>query len=132
MRPSATPAPRDWPAGSGLNFRGVFDIASGEFVKFASGEPRTKDLSFLGPDERKKLHEDAELVQHASAPFDLDIYRGGHMTPIYFGAALKGFGVRNLLQAIGRIAPKHLRITGDVKEGDAIVFLASSGVQTVR
>jgi len=32
--------------------------------------------------------------------------------------------------AIGLIAPKTNRITGDVQEGDAIVFLASSGVQT--
>jgi len=32
--------------------------------------------------------------------------------------------------ALGRIAPKGLRITGDVRDGDAIVFLASSGVQT--
>jgi phosphoribosylformylglycinamidine cyclo-ligase len=32
--------------------------------------------------------------------------------------------------AIGRIAPKSLRITGCVEDGDAIVFLASSGVQT--
>lgn len=32
--------------------------------------------------------------------------------------------------AIGRIAPKSLRITGDVRDGDAIIFLASSGVQT--
>jgi len=32
--------------------------------------------------------------------------------------------------AIGRIAPKSHRIMGDVSEGDAIVFLASSGVQT--
>jgi phosphoribosylformylglycinamidine cyclo-ligase len=32
--------------------------------------------------------------------------------------------------AIGKIAPKHLRITGDVQDGDAIIFLASSGVQT--
>ncbi|MBI5422937.1 MAG: phosphoribosylformylglycinamidine cyclo-ligase [Opitutae bacterium] len=32
--------------------------------------------------------------------------------------------------AIGKIAPKSLRITGDVRDGDAIVFLASSGVQT--
>jgi phosphoribosylformylglycinamidine cyclo-ligase len=32
--------------------------------------------------------------------------------------------------AVGRIAPKSLRITGDVADGDAIVFLASSGVQT--
>ncbi|MBI5381329.1 MAG: phosphoribosylformylglycinamidine cyclo-ligase [Opitutae bacterium] len=32
--------------------------------------------------------------------------------------------------AIGKIAPKHLRIVGDVRAGDAIIFLASSGVQT--
>lgn len=32
--------------------------------------------------------------------------------------------------AFGRISSKNLRIVGDVKEGDAIIFLASSGVQT--
>jgi phosphoribosylformylglycinamidine cyclo-ligase len=32
--------------------------------------------------------------------------------------------------AVGRVAPKTQRIIGDVAAGDAIVFLASSGVQT--
>ncbi len=32
--------------------------------------------------------------------------------------------------AVGRVAPKTRRITGAVQDGDAIVFLASSGVQT--
>jgi phosphoribosylformylglycinamidine cyclo-ligase len=32
--------------------------------------------------------------------------------------------------AIGRIAPKSRRIVGDVREGDAVVLLASSGVHT--
>ena len=32
--------------------------------------------------------------------------------------------------AIGKIAPKSLRITGSMRDGDGIVFLASSGVQT--
>lgn len=32
--------------------------------------------------------------------------------------------------ALGRIRPKNLRIIGDVRDGDAIVFLASSGVHT--
>ena len=32
--------------------------------------------------------------------------------------------------AIGKVEPKSQRITGDVQDGDAIVFLASSGVQT--
>jgi len=32
--------------------------------------------------------------------------------------------------AIGKIEPKSQRITGDVQDGDAIIFLASTGVQT--
>ncbi len=32
--------------------------------------------------------------------------------------------------ALGRIRPKSLRLAGDVRDGDAILFLASSGVQT--
>lgn len=32
--------------------------------------------------------------------------------------------------AVGRIRPKSLRISGDVRDGDAIVLLASSGVHT--
>jgi peptide chain release factor 3 len=98
-------AAQNWPAGSGLNFHGVYDFAREEFVRFAQNEPRVKDFGFLPDDARAKLNEDIELVRHAMSPFDLSVYRGGHMTPIYFGAALKNFGVRDLLQAIGRFAP---------------------------
>jgi peptide chain release factor 3 len=98
-------APMNWPAGSGLNFRGVFELENDEFVKFALGEPRTKDLTQLPEDVRGKLAEDVELVRHAASPFDLSVYRSGHMTPVFFGAALKNFGVRGLLQALARFAP---------------------------
>src|SRR5687768_6697061 len=54
---------------------------------------------------------------------------GGGETP-----ALKGIiGPSSIVlagSAIGRITPKSNRITGDVRDGDAIVLLASSGVQT--
>jgi phosphoribosylformylglycinamidine cyclo-ligase len=54
---------------------------------------------------------------------------GGGETP-----ALKGIvEPRSIVlagSAIGRIAPKSNRIAGDVREGDAIVLLASSGVHT--
>jgi phosphoribosylformylglycinamidine cyclo-ligase len=54
---------------------------------------------------------------------------GGGETP-----ALKGIvNPETILlagSAVGRIAPKSQRITGNVREGDAIVLLASSGVQT--
>jgi phosphoribosylformylglycinamidine cyclo-ligase len=54
---------------------------------------------------------------------------GGGETP-----ALKGIVNPDTIvlagSAIGRIRPKSLRIQGDVRDGDAMVFLASSGVQT--
>jgi phosphoribosylformylglycinamidine cyclo-ligase len=54
---------------------------------------------------------------------------GGGETP-----TLRGIVEKNAIvlagSAIGKIAPKSLRIVGDVRDGDAIVFLASSGVQT--
>jgi phosphoribosylformylglycinamidine cyclo-ligase len=54
---------------------------------------------------------------------------GGGETP-----ALKGIVQDQSIvlagSAIGRIAPKSRRITGNVQEGDAIVLLGSSGVQT--
>ncbi|HLL89546.1 MAG TPA: AIR synthase related protein, partial [Tepidisphaeraceae bacterium] len=54
---------------------------------------------------------------------------GGGETP-----ALKGIVDPSTIvlagSAIGRIKPKDLRVRGDVRDGDAIVLLASSGVQT--
>jgi phosphoribosylformylglycinamidine cyclo-ligase len=48
--------------------------------------------------------------------------------------ALKGMVVPGTCilggSAIGRIAPKHHRIQGNVADGDVMIFLASSGVQT--
>jgi len=54
---------------------------------------------------------------------------GGGETP-----TLKGIvnpdGIVLAGSAIGKIEPKSQRITGDVRDGDTIIFLASTGVQT--
>ncbi|HTT56901.1 MAG TPA: AIR synthase related protein, partial [Opitutaceae bacterium] len=54
---------------------------------------------------------------------------GGGETP-----ALRGVVKRSAIvlagSAVGRIAPKKLRVAGDVRDGNAIIFLASSGVHT--
>jgi len=54
---------------------------------------------------------------------------GGGETPT-LGGVVEPEAIVLAGSAIGKISPKHLRITGDVSEGDAIIFLASSGVQT--
>ncbi len=46
-----------------------------------------------------------ELAREGSPAFDIDAYRAGHMTPIYFGSALRKLGVRELLDAVVEFAP---------------------------
>ena len=38
-------------------------------------------------------------------PFDAQAYLEGHMTPVFFGSAVNNFGVRELLEGLGRFAP---------------------------
>jgi phosphoribosylformylglycinamidine cyclo-ligase len=54
---------------------------------------------------------------------------GGGETPALRGLIEPG-AIVLAGSAVGRISPKSLRIVGDVRDGDAIIFLASSGVQT--
>jgi phosphoribosylformylglycinamidine cyclo-ligase len=54
---------------------------------------------------------------------------GGGETPTLRGVVAPGT-IALAGSALGKISPKNLRITGEVRDGDAIVFLASSGVQT--
>lgn len=54
---------------------------------------------------------------------------GGGETPT-LGGVVEPEAIVLAGSAIGKISPKNLRIVGDVQDGDAIIFLASSGVQT--
>src|SRR3546814_5795036 len=59
----------------------------------------------LSPEARALLKEETELASACYAPFDVDAYRGGDLTPVYFGSALKLFGVDDLLAALALHAP---------------------------
>ncbi|MEO6567577.1 MAG: AIR synthase-related protein [Opitutaceae bacterium] len=54
---------------------------------------------------------------------------GGGETPT-LGGVVEPEAIVLAGSAIGKISPKKLRIVGDVREDDAIIFFASSGVQT--
>jgi peptide chain release factor 3 len=115
------PAPLYWPAGSGGRFKGMLDLRRETFIPFAKkgGGPAGREdghpdaiafkgnavVSYLEPDELEELSENAELVQGASKPFDPQSFLEGHMTPVFFGSALRHFGVSELLAGIGAYAP---------------------------
>ncbi|HEY0300169.1 MAG TPA: peptide chain release factor 3 [Rhizomicrobium sp.] len=93
-------APMVWPVGIGLNFRGTIDLYTEDFTPFGDGA-----LAMLSGPEKDKLDEDIELARAGMPRFDHGTYREGHQTPVYFGSALKNFGVRQLLSALALNAP---------------------------
>ncbi len=62
-------------------------------------------IQYAEPDELEEAKESAMLVREASKPFDPQAFLEGHMTPVFFGAALRGFGVAELLAGLGAFAP---------------------------
>ena len=98
-------SPQSWPIGMGGLFEGVLDLAT-KRVSRPEGDSR----EFLGlvenmPELSEEMAEEIELAQAGYPEFDLDAYRGGDLTPVYFGSALKNFGVAELIDAITRYAP---------------------------
>jgi phosphoribosylformylglycinamidine cyclo-ligase len=72
---------------------------------------------------------DALVAGFAEGCRDAGAVWGGGETPT-LGGIVEPDAIVLAGSAVGRISPKNLRIVGDVQEGDAIIFLASSGVQT--
>jgi peptide chain release factor 3 len=112
------PAPLYWPAGSGNRFKGMLDLRRQRFIPFAKKTAENEGLhpepidfkanelvNFLDAAEQEELTDNAELVTGASKPFDIQSFLEGHMTPVFFGSALRQFGVAELLEGIGAYCP---------------------------
>ena len=61
--------------------------------------------TLLEPGDLAKWREEIELVRDACGSFDLKAFREGTLSPVYFGSALRNFGVRDLLDALITYAP---------------------------
>jgi peptide chain release factor 3 len=127
------PSPLYWPAGSGGRFKGMLDLRSQQFIPFAkkTGGAAADDeghppaiafrgnaiVSYLDPEEQEELSDNAELAQGGLKAFDPQAFLEGHMTPVFFGSALRHFGVDQLLAGIGAYAPPP-KVVAAVKNGE--------------
>jgi peptide chain release factor 3 len=97
-------SPQMWPIGMGGEFEGVLDFAT-QTISRPAGASR----EFLGTRDSgpipERFAEEIELARAGYPQFDLEAFRNGDLTPVYFGSALKNFGVAELIDAIARYAP---------------------------
>ncbi len=105
--------PMVWPIGQGRTFRGTYDLVSPRVRqpdKDDEGTPVTGTddpyvTALLEETRAAQWREEVELVSGTCPPFDIEAFRQGHQTPVFFGSALKNFGVRELLDALIAYAP---------------------------
>src|SRR5688572_7655106 len=107
-------APVNWPVGRGRDFIATVEVARGG-VRLVEGDAgKAGTLREMGINEVAALNHnldagaiagELDLVRHACKPLDLQAFREGHLSPVFFGSALKNFGVGDLLDAIGELAP---------------------------
>jgi peptide chain release factor 3 len=106
-------APVTWPIGRGRSFAGTYDLKRNQVRKIDTDDEPTQ---VNGPDdsrvdgllpehERAVFRDELSLALEACRPFDLDAFREGHLTPVFFGSALRNFGVRDLIDSLAEIAP---------------------------
>jgi peptide chain release factor 3 len=120
-------APMTWPIGRGRDFVGTYDMRSGA-VRLIEGDGKINELHHMSVEKIAQarghidpvaLREELALVQCACKKFHLPTFLEGHLTPIFFGSALKNFGVSDLLEAIGDLAPAPRAQNSDARRVEA-------------
>lgn len=120
-------APMVWPIGQGRDFRGTYDLYQPRVRRLDEsfdGQPVTGPddplfAELMEPDAYARWREEINLVAEACGRFDLDKFRHGALTPVYFGSALKNFGVRDVLDALKTFAPPPLSQRAATREIEA-------------
>jgi peptide chain release factor 3 len=102
--------PVNYPLGTGIYFRGVFDRLNKQihlFEKTSGGvykapvaimdinEQVVKDR--LSSEDFDKLVEELEIIEAAGDDFNMKEIHSGNLTPVFFGSAMNNFGVQLLL-----------------------------------
>ena len=103
--------PMNWPIGSGKDFKGVYDRNTKKVMTFADTLKGTKEgtekeiaiddpslADEIGEEFLSQLLEEIELLDGASAEFDMELVSKGELSPVFFGSALTNFGVETFLQ----------------------------------
>ncbi|MDR0384516.1 MAG: peptide chain release factor 3 [Prevotellaceae bacterium] len=122
--------PLSWPVGDGASFKGVYNrfekklqlFYPADKQKLASDIREITDLESseahkaLGESANRSLIDDLEIIDNVYPEFDRQEYEAGKLAPVFFGSAMKNYGVRELLDCYVEIAPSPQNSVADVRE----------------
>jgi peptide chain release factor 3 len=91
-------APVTWPVGRAGEFVGTYDLRKREYHL-------TQDLPQSDP-RLVAVAEEIDLARAALPEFDEASFAAGHLTPVYFGSAIKEIGVADLLNGLAEYGPR--------------------------
>ncbi len=104
--------PMTWPIGMGKRLQGVYNLSKDTFTpinkdnfSFTEDRPAADMESHIEPETLEQAQFEIELVRDACKPFNMQSFLEGHLTPVYFGSALKQIGITDLLDALEQLAP---------------------------
>jgi peptide chain release factor 3 len=110
--------PLSWPIGMGQRFQGVYNMYEQKLCLFSPHSVHTEEdtLEFrhladpelekrIGEAAAKTLREEVEMVSTVYPALDVNQYRDGRISPVFFGSAINNFGVKELLDCFTEIAP---------------------------
>ena len=112
--------PMNFPIGSGVDFKGVYDRASKRILCYERGDGQHEveaieaDItdpsldSLIGERNRLQLLEDVELLDGAGDGLDMNEVSCGRLSPVFFGSALNNFGVEPFLRGFLEMGPSPL------------------------
>lgn len=111
--------PASWPIGVGRDFIGCYDMLRDrlELMDRADRNKVAESIEINGLDDPKlaehvpehlleKLLEEVEMARELLPALDPQSVLEGHMTPIWFGSAINSFGVKELMDGIGKYGPE--------------------------
>jgi peptide chain release factor 3 len=110
--------PASFPIGMGKGFLGCYDLFHDRLILMERARERLGDpgevckgledpkLDQLLPESAvARLRDEVTMARGLCPDFELQSYREGHMTPVFFGSAVNSFGVRELLLGLSELAP---------------------------
>lgn len=120
------PIPATWPVGYGSEFEGVYDLKNKELHRYTKvehgayvAEAEVTNLatglakSRINHGDKAELLEIVELIGDEFAEMDMEDFRSGKVSPVFFGSALNNFGLDLFLSHFSGLAPSPQAYVAD-------------------